>query len=86
MFRNKEYAKLLRWHKKDRKVDNMLRHPTDGFQWRAIDREFLKFADDTRNLRFALSADGMNPSGSRAAVIALGLLLYVFTTFLHGCA
>jgi hypothetical protein len=30
LFRNKKHAKLLRWHKEDRKVDNMLRHPTDG--------------------------------------------------------
>jgi hypothetical protein len=41
LFRNKDHAKLLRWHKKDRKVDNMLRHPADGSQRRAIDREFL---------------------------------------------
>jgi len=39
----------------------MLRHPADGSQWRAIDREFPDFADDARNLRFALSTDGMNP-------------------------
>jgi hypothetical protein len=39
----------------------MLRHPADGSQCRVIDREFLKFAYDTRNLRFALSTDGMNP-------------------------
>jgi hypothetical protein len=39
----------------------MLRHPADGSQWRSIDREFLKFAEDARNLRFALSTDGMNP-------------------------
>ena len=25
-------AKLMRWHKEDRKQDNMLRHPTDGSQ------------------------------------------------------
>jgi hypothetical protein len=30
LFRNKEHAKLLRWHKEDRKSDVMLRHPTDG--------------------------------------------------------
>jgi hypothetical protein len=28
--RNKEHAKLLRWHKEDRKIDNMLRHLADG--------------------------------------------------------
>jgi hypothetical protein len=61
LFRNKEHAKLLRWHKKDRKVDSMLRHPADGSQWREIDREFPDFTDDARNLRFALSADGFNP-------------------------
>jgi hypothetical protein len=62
LFRNRDHAKLLRWHKEDRKlVDNMLRHPADGSQWRAIDREFLNFAKDARNLRFVLSTDGMNP-------------------------
>jgi hypothetical protein len=30
LFRNKEHAKLLRWHKEDRKADDMLRHPIDG--------------------------------------------------------
>jgi hypothetical protein len=39
----------------------MLRYPADGSQFRAIDRELPKFADNTRNLRFALSTDGMNP-------------------------
>jgi hypothetical protein len=66
LFGNKEHAKLLRWHKEDHKVDNMLRHPADGFQWRAIDREFLEFVDDARNLRFALSTDGIVTSRPRA--------------------
>ena len=30
LFRNRDHAKLLRWHKEDHKVDNMLRHPVDG--------------------------------------------------------
>ena len=30
LFRNKDLAKLLRWHREDHKVDNILRHPTDG--------------------------------------------------------
>ncbi|XP_066308224.1 uncharacterized protein [Miscanthus floridulus] len=51
LFRNKDHAKLLRWYKEDRKVDNMLRHPADGSQWRAIDREFPEFANEARNLR-----------------------------------
>lgn len=30
----------------------MLRHPTDGSQWRNVDREFLDFEKDARNIRF----------------------------------
>jgi hypothetical protein len=67
LFKNKEHAKLLRWHKEDHKVDDMLRHPADGSQWRAIDREFLEFADNARNLKFALSTDGMNPFGEQSS-------------------
>ncbi|KAM0846372.1 hypothetical protein ACQ4PT_055707 [Festuca glaucescens] len=66
LFRNKEHAKLLRWHKEDRKKDEMLRHPADGSQWRKIDREFPYFAEDARNLRFGLSTDGMNPFGEQS--------------------
>ena len=61
LFKNKDHAKLLWWHKEDHKVDNMMRHPADGSQWRVIDREFPEFVNEARNLRFALSTDGMNP-------------------------
>jgi hypothetical protein len=30
LFRNKENAKLMIWHKSDRKQDHMLRHPQMG--------------------------------------------------------
>jgi hypothetical protein len=32
LFRCKEHAKLMRWHKEDRLSDGMLRHPADGSQ------------------------------------------------------
>jgi hypothetical protein len=67
LFRNKDHAKLLRWHKEDRKIDGKLRHPADGSQWRAIDLEFKDFANDARNLRFALSTDGFNPFGDQSS-------------------
>ena len=61
LFRNKANAKLMRWHKEDRKVDEMLRHPADGAQWRSIDRAFPDFESEARNIRFGLSTDGFNP-------------------------
>ena len=66
LFRNKEHAKLLRWHKEDRKIDEMVRHPADGSQWRKIDRVYDDFAADARNIRFGLSTDGMNPFGEQS--------------------
>jgi hypothetical protein len=30
LFRNKVHAKLMQWHKEERKKDTMLRHPADG--------------------------------------------------------
>jgi hypothetical protein len=66
LFRNKEHAKLLRWHKEDRKKDAMLRHPADGSQWRKIERDYPDFAGDAGNLRFGLSTDGMNPFGEQS--------------------
>jgi hypothetical protein len=36
LFRNKENAKLMTWHKSDRKQDHMPRHLADGSQWRKL--------------------------------------------------
>jgi hypothetical protein len=66
LFRNKEHAKLLRWHMEDHMKDEKLRHPADDRQWRKIEREFPGFAGDARNLWFGLSTDGMNYFGEQS--------------------
>jgi hypothetical protein len=43
------------------------RHPADRSQWRKIDRTYLDFALDARNIRFVLSMDGMNPFGEMSS-------------------
>jgi hypothetical protein len=67
LFMNKTNAKLMRWHKETRKQENMLRHPVDGSQRTKVDRPFLIFADDARNIRFGLITDGMNPFGKQSS-------------------
>ena len=54
LFRNKDNAKLMQWHKEEFKKDSMLRHPADGSQWRKIDRTYPEFDLDTRNIRFGV--------------------------------
>ena len=74
LFQNKEHAKAMRWYREYRKKDGKLRVPADGSQWRKIERKYWEeFAGDPRNVWFGLSADGINPLGSREATIARGL-------------
>jgi hypothetical protein len=65
IFRNPEDAKLMSWHASgDRtKDDGKLRHPSDGKQWKDFNATFSEFGKEARNVRFALSTDGMNPFG-----------------------
>ncbi|XP_074283399.1 uncharacterized protein LOC141607949 [Silene latifolia] len=59
-----EDAKLLTWHKTAKANDGKLRHPSDGLEWKFIDSKYPEFGKEPRNLRLALSTDGMNPYGS----------------------
>jgi len=68
MFASKKEAQLLRWHKEGRKDnDNYLRHPADSTQWRNFNAMYGQFANDSRNIRFALSTDGVNPFGNMSS-------------------
>ena len=66
LYSNPETAELMRWHAEKRTDDVMFRHPADSPQWRNMDRKFPENIghDKTRNVRFALSTDGMNPFGN----------------------
>ena len=68
LFRNKEHAKLMRWHREDHKKDGKLRAPADGSQWRKIERKYrAEFAHDPRNIWFGLSTGGINPFGEQSS-------------------
>lgn len=41
----------------------MLRHLVDSPQWKTFDNKYPEFGKESRNLRLALSTDGMNPHG-----------------------
>ena len=64
LFSNANDAKLMRWHVDGRTTDGHLRHPADGLQWKKIDSMFPNFSNDSRNIRFGLATDGMNPYGN----------------------
>jgi hypothetical protein len=51
----------------EHKDDGKLRHPADGQQWKDFNENHKDFAKKLRNVRFALSTDGMNPFAERSS-------------------
>lgn len=64
MFQSPEIAKDLTWYDDQRVSDGQLRHPSDSPSWKLVDHKWPNFAAEPRNLRLALSADGINPHSS----------------------
>ncbi|KAL6557058.1 hypothetical protein OROHE_006934 [Orobanche hederae] len=60
LFGSVEDSKHLTWHHDERIKDGMLRHPADSPQWKTFDDVHQDFGKEPRNLRLALSTDGMN--------------------------
>jgi hypothetical protein len=61
MFSNVKEAQLLLWHEQQKR-DGMMRHPTDGKQWKHFDLSHEEdFSNDPRNIRFGLSTVEINP-------------------------
>ena len=46
---------------------DMLRNPSDGSQWTALDLEYPDFGKEPRNLRIGVSADGVNLFGGQSS-------------------
>ncbi|RVW72902.1 hypothetical protein CK203_056355 [Vitis vinifera] len=64
MFQSPKIAKDLKWHAQGRENNGKLRHPVDSPQWQLVNQMWPEFASDCRNLRLAISADGINPHSS----------------------
>ena len=67
IYANPDDAKMLTWHETGRINDGKLRHPADGKQWKSFDAKYPEFGNEPRNLRLALSTDGMNPHGNMSS-------------------
>jgi hypothetical protein len=64
VFSNPRDAELVHWHsEKHRENDEEIRHPTEGTQCKIFDLQYPQFGAESRNIRFALSTDEMNPFG-----------------------
>ena len=64
MFQSPKTAKDLKWHAQGRENNGKLRHPVDSPTWQLVNQMWPEFASHCRNLRLAISADGINPHSS----------------------
>ncbi|KAK9189986.1 hypothetical protein WN943_018586 [Citrus x changshan-huyou] len=77
LFQSSQTAKDLTWHINEREIDGKLRHPTDSPAWKLVDEKWPTFALEPRNLRLALSADGINPHSSLSSTYSCWPILLV---------
>jgi hypothetical protein len=69
VFSNPRDGKIVRWHsEKHRENDEEIRHPANGTQWKFFDLQYPEFSVESRNIRFALSTDGINPFSENRTV------------------
>ncbi|KAL5573640.1 hypothetical protein UlMin_023237 [Ulmus minor] len=80
LFATSKTAKLMRWHQAGKSTDdNVMRHPVDGRAWKDFDSKHTEFADDVRNVRLGLAADGFNPFNNMS--ISYSMWPVVLTTY-----
>ncbi|GJQ92771.1 putative transposon, En/Spm-like protein [Tanacetum coccineum] len=76
LFKIESISEDLRWHVTRRITDGVLRYPADSQAWCTIDEKFPKIAEDTRNLRLGISADGVDVNtGNRHHSVWLVLIV-----------
>ena len=61
MFQSPKISKGLKWHALGRENNGKLRHSVDTPTWQLVNQLWPEFALDCRNLRLAISVDGINP-------------------------
>nr|XP_017239640.1 PREDICTED: uncharacterized protein LOC108212424 [Daucus carota subsp. sativus] len=61
MFKSPATAELMSWHSNKRIQDGQMHHPADSASWRNVDYRWPEFGSESRNIRLALAADGINP-------------------------
>ena len=60
MFHSSNIARFLMWHAQEIEFDGKMDHPSDSPSWKLIDHRWPDFGREPRNLRLAISADGIN--------------------------
>lgn len=63
MYGRRHFAQLMQWHASDqaKSPPGVMRYTHDSPAWKHIDTTWPDFGEESRNLRFGLGMDGVNP-------------------------
>ena len=61
LYASTKTASHMIWHKEKRSEDGVLRHPADALAWKHFHECYPDFANEPRNVRLGLCADGFTP-------------------------
>ena len=64
MYQSSKISKDPIWYAQGREFDGRMHHPSDSPSWKLVDHRWPNFALEPRNLRLAISTDGINPHSS----------------------
>nr|GEU71761.1 hypothetical protein [Tanacetum cinerariifolium] len=65
LYKSSHTAKEITWHATGKCTEpGKMQHPVDGRAWKNFDNKYLDFAEESRNVRLGLAADGFNPFGN----------------------
>jgi hypothetical protein len=86
VFSNPRDAELVCCHSEKRRKNNEeIQHHADGTQWKSFDLQYKPFELESRNIRFALSTDGMNPFGENRTMHSTWPVILVMYNLLTCC-
>ncbi|XP_054817820.1 uncharacterized protein LOC129317532 [Prosopis cineraria] len=79
----RQEVKNLTWHAHGRIKDDKVWHPVDSPEWTRFDWKYPEFGKEDRNLRLALSTDGMNPHGMQSSTHSTWPMMMVIYNLPH---
>ncbi|XP_028078309.1 uncharacterized protein LOC114280176 [Camellia sinensis] len=77
MFQSAKIAKDLTWHAHERDYDDTMCHPANSLSWKLVDHKWSDFAAEPRNLRLAISTDGIKPYSSLSSTYSCWLVIMI---------
>nr|XP_043627820.1 uncharacterized protein LOC122599381 [Erigeron canadensis] len=80
MYNSRYTAQYMTWHATGQCTeDGKMRHPVDGTTWKDFDIRYPDFANESRNVRLGLAADGFNPFGNMS--VSYSMWPVILTTY-----